>query len=153
VEATITPAGGVMRLGDNSVVFPPGAVKATQVFRMRKLGSADDRIRLRAIGYDHYQFAVPVVVTLSYANCSGLPSTPLTAWYVNDVTGLYAQVMGGFDNKLARTVTFLTNHFSTYALSGAGPQPGDPCDPETYQGPYRCEQTGDGIDSGWTVVE
>jgi hypothetical protein len=70
-------------------------------------------------GAEHFVFAQPVVITMSYARCSrnNIDLTPLTAWHFDQQTGELLEAMPSVDNKLLRTVTFTTGHLSGYILA------------------------------------
>ena len=75
-------------------------------------------VDLRANGQEHWQFLAPLTVTIDYSRCNvGLLDPPLTVWYVDPETGEMLEPMGGIDSRLTRTITFVTDHFSGYAIA------------------------------------
>jgi hypothetical protein len=38
-------------------------------------------------------------------------------WHIDPLTKTFLEDMGGVDDKVARTVTFSTDHFSGYAIA------------------------------------
>ena len=48
---------------------------------------------------------------------TNIPRGPLSVWLVDPATGEMFENMGGVDDKLTRTVTFVTDHFSGYAIA------------------------------------
>jgi len=63
--------GGTVEIGGHRLDIPPGAVVGDPVrFQMQIAGGVRDRrVRIRADGQPSYQFAVPVVLTLSTESC------------------------------------------------------------------------------------
>ena len=63
--------GGTVEIGGHRLDIPPGAVVGDPVrFQMQIAGGVRDRrVRIRADGRPSYQFAVPVVLTLSTEGC------------------------------------------------------------------------------------
>lgn len=119
VQRVIGPLGGTVTLGSHAVVVPPGAVPAPTVVTLTEPESPYVELRLRADGLAHFAFLLPVQITISYARCSrtDLDREPLSAWYIHELTRQLLEPMGGADDKVARTVTFATLHFSGYAIA------------------------------------
>ena len=44
-------------------------------------------------------------------------AAPLTVWYIDSETKAPLENMGGVDEKLTRTITFVTSHLSEYAIA------------------------------------
>lgn len=76
-------------------------------------------VDITADGSAHFSFRSPVTVSVSYARCtrSDIDKAPLTVWYIDAATKALLQNMGGTDDKVARTVTFITDHLSGYAVA------------------------------------
>ena len=76
-------------------------------------------VEAHAIGYEHYQFAAPVTITVDYARCGEMDDAdrPLRAWYVDGSSTTALEDMGGVADRDARTLTFRTPHFSVYMLA------------------------------------
>ena len=116
---TILPVGGTVALRGHSVLLPLGAVVAPTEIGLREPASKYMRIDLTANGMEHFQFHELLTVTISYARCtrSDIEKAPLSVWLVDPATGALLQNMGGVDDKVSRTVTFVTDHFSGYAIA------------------------------------
>ena len=116
---SVLPLGGAVSLRGHSVSLPLGAVLTPTTISIEEPASRFMMIDLGANGQDHFQFQAPVTVTISYARCSraNIEKAPLSVWLVDPATGELLAHMGGVDNKLTRTITFETDHFSGYAIA------------------------------------
>jgi hypothetical protein len=120
VEQDLDESGGVLGNGRNQLRIPSNAVSGQQRFRMRAPASPWLEIRLRAVGYEHYKFNKPVTVTIDYSRCApeAIPDpTRLRVVYVDELTKAPLEDMGGVVDTAARTITFATEHFSSYVVS------------------------------------
>lgn len=117
--ALITPLGGVVSTGGTTVSIPAGAVLAPTTITVTVPASNLMEIDVSAAGVDHFVFQQPITVTLSYARCTrnDIDKSPLSVWYIDSVTKAAISAMGGVDDKIARTVTFITGHLSGYAIA------------------------------------
>ena len=115
----IGPLGGVLSAGNTSVVIPANAVLDPTTFTLTVPSSKYVEIEVTANGGEHYLFAQPVTVTIDYGRCSrsNIDLVPLSAWNIDPVTKALLEQEPSVDNKLARTVTFTTIHFSGYAVA------------------------------------
>jgi hypothetical protein len=115
----ITPLGGVVTSGGTTITIPAGAVAEPTLIQVEVPASKLVETDISVPGVEHFQFLLPVTVTVSYAHCSraNIDHSPLTAWYIDTETKALLEHMGGIDNKLTRTVTFTTPHLSGYALA------------------------------------
>jgi hypothetical protein len=116
----VTPLlGGVVSVGGMVVTVPAGAVLAPTTIEVTVPASQYLEIDVSVPGVEHFQFEVPIVVSMSYARCNraDILRTPLTAWYIDSSTKEPLDQMISVDNKLLRHVTFTTIHFSGYALA------------------------------------
>ena len=118
-EGTIGPRGGSIRAGNHRLTVPRGVLTTPTRFTLHAPAGREVKLELSANGATHYQFAAPVVVTISYDRCTRQhqPPTPLTAWYVDDSGTRLIERMNGRDDRIRRAVTFRTNHFSTYLVA------------------------------------
>ena len=118
-SATLGPLGGTLTLGGHRVVVPAGALLGPTHIQVTEPASQYVELSVQANGLPHFEFELPVVVTLSYERCtrSDLDKVPLGAWYIDELTKALLEDMGGVDDKAARTVTFSTLHFSGYAIA------------------------------------
>jgi hypothetical protein len=117
--ALVTPLGGIVSLGGTSISVPAGAVLAPTLIRVTVPASKYMEVDISVPGLEHFNFELPVTVTVSYARCTraDIDKSPLTAWYIDGATKALLENMGGVDDKSARTVTFTTPHLSGYALA------------------------------------
>jgi hypothetical protein len=110
--------GGVLGLGATSVTVPAAAISGLTSIELEVPPSPYMLVELRANGQEHWQFLAPLTVTIDYSRCAVDPlDPPLTVWHVDPETGAMLEPMGGVDNRLLRTVTFVTDHFSGYAIA------------------------------------
>jgi hypothetical protein len=111
--------GGVVGVGGTSISIPAGALLDAKAFTVTVPAGNTMAVQIRASGYEHFGFELPVTVTVDYSRCSrsDLARTPLSVWYVDDATGTFLELMPSVDNKLTRTVTFTTGHLSSYVVA------------------------------------
>lgn len=110
--------GGVVSLARTTVSVPPEALLSPISVDIEIPASPYMLVDLGVNGQDHWQFLLPVTVTIDYARCGvKLLDPPVTVWHVDPATGELLEYMGGVDNRLLRTVTFVTDHFSGYAIA------------------------------------
>lgn len=117
--SVIGPLGGVLSAGNTRVVIPADAVLAPTAFTLNVPSSKYVEIEVTAGGSEHFVFALPVTVTLDYGRCNGsdLEKSSLSAWNIDPATKGLLEAMVSVDDKVARTVTFSTIHFSGYAVA------------------------------------
>ena len=115
----IGPLGGVLAAGNTRVLIPADAVLSSTTFTLSVPSSKYVEIEVTAQGSEHFVFELPVTVTIDYARCSrsDLDQALLSAWNINPVTKALLERMVSVDDKLARTVSFSTIHFSGYAVA------------------------------------
>lgn len=115
----IGPLGGVLSVGNTSVVIPANAVLDPTAFILTVPSSKYVEIEVTANGGQHYLFAQPVTVRIDYGRCgrSDIDLRPLSAWNIDPVTKALLEQQPSVDDKVARTVTFTTIHFSGYAVA------------------------------------
>lgn len=113
--------GGIVSLGGTQIIIPKDALPllGLNLISLRIPASQYVEIDVRVNGLVHYVFRQPVRVAIDYGRCtrSDIERSPLTAWYIDPVTKGFLADMGGVDDKVARTVTFTTDHFSGYAIA------------------------------------
>ena len=110
--------GGVVALASNQVVVPAAALLGSAEIEIQVPASRHMLIELKANGQDHWQFLAPVTVTIDYSRCAiGPLDPPVTVWHVDPDSGELLEHMGGVDNRLLKTITFVTDHFSGYAIA------------------------------------
>jgi hypothetical protein len=115
----VTPLGGVVTAGGTVVTVPAGAVLVPTTIEVTVPASPYMEVDLTVPGIEHFVFEQPVAVSISYARCTrnDINSTPISAWYIDSESKALLENMGGVDDKLNRRVTFVTPHFSGYALA------------------------------------
>ena len=120
-SALLTAAGGEVSVAGYRIIVPPDALPLGGLFRvtLRVPASKYVEIDVRVNGLPHFAFTQPITVVLDYSRCtrSDIDQAPLRAWYIDPLTNLFIRDMGGVDDKIARTVTFTTDHFSGYAVA------------------------------------
>ena len=118
-EARVHPlVGGIVRLGGNAVTVPAAALLRSTEIEIEVPASQHMLVELRANDQEHWQFLAPLLVTIDYSRCPiGLLDGPVTVYHVDPATGALLEHMGGIDNRLTRTITFTTDHFSGYAIA------------------------------------
>lgn len=115
----IGPKGGTLAVAGTKVVVPRGAVPVETEFVLTIPASEWLAVDVVAGGAEHYSFARPVTITVSYARCrtAVAEQEALSAWHVDGSTGDFLQDMGGIDSKRKSQVTFETDHLSKYAIA------------------------------------
>lgn len=111
--------GGVVSLGGTRVVAPIGAVLGAAEITIGMPASEHMRVDLSVNGQEHWQFLLPVTVTIDYSRCpaEAIGEGPVSVWLIDSETGELLQNMGGIDSRLLRRITFVTDHFSGYAIA------------------------------------
>ena len=117
-SAIVGPLGGLVSVAGTSISIPAGALLSPVEVTVTVPASNYMEVDISVSGTEHFLFEQPVVVTLSYARCTRNTSfTPLSAWYIDTETHDLLENMGGIDNKLLKTMTFVTPHLSGYAVA------------------------------------
>jgi hypothetical protein len=116
--ATIGALGGVLEAGGHQVVIPANAVLLPTRFTITVPASRYVEVDVKAAGLEHFEFLQPVVLSLSYARCArtDIDRESLRIYYVDSQAREILEDKGGVDNKLTRTVTTVTDHFSGYLI-------------------------------------
>lgn len=121
VTAVIDERGGELRLGNQSLLVPAGAVDAPTIFNMKKNGGAMS-VSLTATRFTPDDvgsagFAVPVTLSFRYGNEASLPGDP------SDLRIVWIRPDGTFEpqpttvDTQARIVSAELNHLSDYVLA------------------------------------
>ena len=119
-SALISPLlGGTISLDGTSIAIPAGAVTTPTLLTVTIPASRFVEVRITALGVAHFLFEQDVEITIDYGRCtrSDIDANPLSAWYIDGLTGTPLENMGGVDDKQARTVRFSTDHLSSYAIA------------------------------------
>ena len=113
-SARIGPNGGILQMGNNALVIPPGALTSTIWIKGSALRDTVNSVRFSPEGL---RFARPAALVMSYSNCDLLGGllTPKRIAYTADNLRVL-QWLPTYDNILSRTVTGRLDHFSRYAV-------------------------------------
>ena len=111
--------GGLVAVDGNSVLVPGNALLSATEIVVEVPAMPEVRVELTAGGQDHWQFRAPVTVTIDYSRCpsSAVAGRTLSVWLIDSHTGALLEPMGGLDDRLLRRITFVTDHFSGYAIA------------------------------------
>lgn len=117
--ATLGTLGGSISLGGHRMTLPSLAVLLPTEFRLAAPASRFMELDITANGADSFDFAKTVTITIDYSRCtrSDIDGGALTVWQIDPVTKELIEPMGGYDDKISRTITFTTDHLSTYSLA------------------------------------
>lgn len=119
VTSRIGPSGGVLAIGNTTVVIPLGAVLFPEDFTLTVPASRYAEIRVRTGTAEHYIFQLPVTMTVDYSRCASptLDQQALTVWNIDPDTKALLAPMSSVDTKLTHTILFTTIHLSGYAVA------------------------------------
>lgn len=119
VTGEISAVGGSIRLRNHEMRLPTLAVTAPTEFRVATPVSNYMELKVNAKGQESFQFKTPGTVTIDYSRCSrsNIDKAPLSVWQIDPDTKELIEYMGGVDDKEARTVTFQTDHLSTFSIA------------------------------------
>ena len=117
LTGTIDALGGVLSVSSLTLTVPDSAVTEPTLFALSVPTSLYMEVGLSAVGFEHYTFQKPVSVTIDYSRCSVPYGATLHAVYIDPLTKTILEDMGGTVNAGARTLTFTTGHFSSYAVA------------------------------------
>ena len=118
--AVIGILGGVVSVGDFTVVIPPAALTRTAKVTVTQPDLAHPVVSLSISPASANRFLVPVLLT---ARSSRLDSSLLSQAYMsylNPATGKWEEVPGCSASLLDLTLTAPLSHFSTYRVSTDG---------------------------------
>ena len=107
--------------GDVAVVqVPIAAVDESTGITVSEPASSYMEVEFHADGQEHFEFDRPITVSIDYSRC---PATAIASHaalrviYIDAVTKEPLEDMGGVVDSVARTITFQTGHFSSYAVA------------------------------------
>ena len=111
--------GGTLSLLGTSVTIPGGALLGDTQVELTIPAGQYMEVDLSVNNGQHISFLQPVVVTIDYSRCNRWSTLfrLLSVWNIDQDTKDLLQNMGGIDNKLAQTITFITPHFSGFAIA------------------------------------
>ena len=116
----IGAGGGSIAVRGASIAIPAGAVSEPTEFEVTIPESPFLEVEIHAVGHDSYQFQQPATITIKYSNCSDnsvVERATLVGAYIDTETDQVLEVMGGYDDKAARRISFTTWHLSGYAVA------------------------------------
>lgn len=115
----IGATGGSVRLEQHELSLPVLAVRHPREFRVRTPVSNYMELEVGAADQDSFQFGKPGTITIDYSRCtrSNIDRSALSVWQIDPDTKELLEYMGGVDDKEARTVTFETDHLSTFSIA------------------------------------
>lgn len=119
VTGTIKANGGTLSLRKHELALPPLAVSSPRSFRVATPVSNYMELEVKAGGLDSFSFTRAGTITIDYSRCtrSNVDKAPLSVWQIDPETKELVEYMGGVDDKEARTVTFQTDHLSTFSIA------------------------------------
>lgn len=111
--------GGLVRLHGHQLDVPRLALTNPQGFRLEAPVSGYMELSVRAGGHDSFQFRKTATITIDYSRCTrdNIDHYPLSVWQIDPETKELIEFMGGVDDKVSRTVTFQTDHLSTFSIA------------------------------------
>ncbi|HUF13750.1 MAG TPA: hypothetical protein VMN78_11665 [Longimicrobiales bacterium] len=118
-ERRLLPPGGIVVLDRHEVIVPLGALRRIADIGIQVPVSRHMRVDLTVNDQEHWQFHKLVTVTIDYSRCSdeALGRNPLSVWHIDSRTGELLEEMGSVDDRLLKQITFVTDHFSGYAIA------------------------------------
>jgi hypothetical protein len=112
--AVIGPAGGVLQLGQHSLLVPSGALTANVTIRGEVITGDVNSVRFSPEGLT---FQAKPTLTMSYRNCSGLGML-LSRKIVYTDEGLnLLEILQSLDLSREKLVSAPLKHFSRYAIA------------------------------------
>ena len=117
--ALIGSLGGSLSLLGTSVTIPGGALLDDTSVELTIPAGQYMEVDLTVNNGQHINFLQPVVVTIDYSRCNRFSTLfkLLSVWNIDQDTKALLQNMGGIDNKLTQSITFVTPHFSGFAIA------------------------------------
>jgi hypothetical protein len=113
-SAVIGPNGGVLRVGQHSLVIPSGALSANVTIQGEVITGSVNSVRFSPEGLT---FEARPTLTMSYRNCSGLGMLlPKKIVYTDERLSLL-EILQSLDLSAAKLVSAPLAHFSRYAIA------------------------------------
>ena len=118
-SALIGSLGGTLSLLGTSVTIPSGALLDDTSVELTIPAGQYMEVDLSVNGGQHITFLQPAVVTIDYSRCNRFSTLfkLLSVWNIDQDTKALLENMGGIDNKLTQSITFVTPHFSGFAIA------------------------------------
>jgi hypothetical protein len=117
--AVVGSLGGTLSLLGTSVTIPGGALLDNTTVELTIPAGQYMEVDLTVNDGQHINFFQPVVVTIDYSRCNRFSTLfrLLSVWNIDQETKALLENMGGIDNKLTQSITFVTPHFSGFAIA------------------------------------
>lgn len=111
--------GGTLSVLGTSVTIPGGALLGDTQVELTIPAGQYMEVDLTVNNGQHINFLQPVVVTIDYSRCNRWSTLfkLLSVWNIDQDTKALLDNMGGIDNKLTQSITFVTPHFSGFAIA------------------------------------
>jgi len=111
--------GGTLSLLGTSVTIPGGALLGDTQVELTIPAGQYMEVDLTVNNGQHINFLQPVVVTINYSRCNRWSTLfkLLSVWNIDQDSKALLENMGGIDNKLTQSITFVTPHFSGFAIA------------------------------------
>jgi hypothetical protein len=111
--------GGTLSLLGTSVTIPGGALLDDTSVELTIPAGQYMEVDLTVNNGQHINFLQPVVVTIDYSRCNRFSTLfkLLSVWNIDQDSKALLEKMGGIDNKLTQSITFVTPHFSGFAIA------------------------------------
>ncbi len=109
---TIGPWGGTIRVGNNALVIPRGALRSFVRIKAEQVPGSTNSVRFSPEGL---QFATPATLVLNYQNCQNV-DVPKSIVYTSEQLEVL-EILKSLDVLKARTIAAPIDHFSRYAVA------------------------------------
>jgi hypothetical protein len=119
-SATVGLLGGVMSVGDFTLVIPPGALTRTATVTVSQPDLAHPVVNLSIAPATANGFLLPVLLTANAKRMDPALLSIACISYYNPATGQWERVSGTTVSLLNTTVSAPLWHFSTYRVSTGG---------------------------------
>lgn len=119
-RAVIGPLGGTVRVGGSAITIPLGAVLVPTEFEFIVPASPYMEVEIHAVGMQRYVFLLPATITIDYSRCAAdaIPrDAVLQGVYIDGLSKLVLELLGGVANRDNQTLRFQTGHLSGYAVA------------------------------------
>lgn len=109
----VGPEGGIIRVGNHSLVIPQGALSSDVEIKAEQIKGNTNSIRFSPEGL---RFAKPSVLTIDYSNCSVVLLQKKIV-YTDEYLKIKEVLKASLDLFKKKTVTAPIDHFSRYAVA------------------------------------
>jgi hypothetical protein len=119
-SVVVGPLGGVVSVGDFTVVIPPAALLQTATVTVSQPDLAHPVVNLSIAPASANHFLLPVLLVANVKRLDPALLSLATISYYNPTTGQWETVSGVSLSLLNLTLTAPLQHFSTYRVSADG---------------------------------